>query len=62
MAVYHFLNLEKKVPEIYASQYDIRALSAATKTMKSDHEGIVKKFIEAIIKKKLANTTFEDLV
>ena len=62
MAVYSFLNIEKNVPEIYASQYDIRALSAATKTMKSDHEGIVKKFIEGIIKKKLANTTFEGLV
>ena len=62
MAVYNFLNIEKKVPEVYASQYDIRALSAATKTMKSDHEGLVKKFMEHIIKKKLANTTFEDLV
>jgi len=62
MAVYNFLNIEKKIPEIYASQYDIRALSLATKTMKSDHEGIVKKFIEGIIKKKLANTTFEGLV
>ena len=62
MAVYSFLDIEKKVPEIYASQYDIRSLSAATKAMKSDHAGIVKKFIEAIIKKKLANTTFEDLV
>ena len=62
MAVYKLLNIEKKVPEIYASQYDIRALSAATKTMKSDHEGIVKKVIESIVKKKLANTTFEDLV
>ncbi len=62
MAVYHFLNIEKHVPEIYASQYDIRALSAATKTMKSEHEGVIKKVVEAIIKKKLANTTFEDLV
>ncbi len=63
MAVYHFLDIkDKKVPEIYASQYDIRALSAATKAMKSDHEGVVKKIIEAVIKKKLANTTFEDLV
>jgi oleate hydratase len=62
MAVYHFLNIEKKVPEIYASQYDIRALATATKTMKSEHEGVVKRIIESIIKKKLANTTFEDLV
>ena len=62
MSVYHFLNIEKKVPEIYASQYDIRALATATKTMKSEHEGIGKRIIESIIKKKLANTTFEDLV
>ena len=62
MAVYHFLNIEKKIPEIYASQYDIRALATATKTMKSEHEGVVKRIIESIIKKKLANTTFEDLV
>ena len=62
MAVYHFLDLDKKVPEIYGSQYDIRALSTATKTMKSEHEGIGKRIIESIIKKKLANTTFEDLI
>jgi oleate hydratase len=62
MSVYHFLNIEKKVPDIYASQYDIRALATATKTMKSEHEGIGKRIIESIIKKKLANTTFEDLV
>ena len=62
MAVYHFLQIEKHVPEIYASQYDIRALSSATKAMKSDHQGIVKSLIETVIKKKLHNTTFEDLV
>ncbi len=62
MAVYEFLDIDKKVPEIYASQYDIRALAAATKTMKSDHESIGKRIIESIIKKKLANTTFEGLV
>ncbi len=62
MAVYHFLNIEKHVPEIYGSQYDIRALATATKTMKSEHQGIGKQIIESIIKKKLANTTFEDLV
>ena len=62
MAVYSFLKLNKKVPAIYASQYDIRALATATKTMKSEHEGIGKRIIESIIKKKLANTTFEDLV
>ncbi len=62
MAVYHFLNIEKKVPEIYASQFDIRALATAMKVMKSEHQGIGKRIIESIIKKKLANTTFEDLV
>jgi oleate hydratase len=62
MAVYSFLKIEKQVPEIYASQYDIRALATAVKTMKSDDEGIVKKVIETVIKKKLANTTFEGLV
>lgn len=62
MAVYHFLNIEKNVPEIYASQYDIRALSTATKTMKSENESVGKRIIEKIIKKKLTNTTFENLV
>ena len=62
MAVYSFLELDKKVPEIYASQYDVRALATATKTMKSEHQSIGKRIVERIIKKKLANTTFEDLV
>ena len=62
MAVYKFLNLEKNVPEIYGSQFDIRALAIATKSMTSEHEGIGKKIIESIIKKKLANTTFEGLL
>ena len=62
MAVYGFLNLEKPVPEIYPSRYDIRALAAAVKTMKTDDEGIVKKVIESVVKKKLANTTFEELI
>ena len=62
MAVYTLLGLEKSVPEIYPSQYDIRALAAATKAMKSDHEGIVTRLVESIIRKKLANTTFEGLV
>ena len=62
MAVYKFLNLEKKLPEIYASQFDIRALATATKTMKSENQGIVKKVIERVIKRKLANTSLEDLV
>lgn len=62
MAVYKLLNIDKNVPEIYPSQYDIRTLAAATKAMKSDHESIMTKLVEGIIKKKLTNTTFEGLV
>ena len=62
MAVYGLLKLEKPVPEIYPSQYDIRALAAAVKTMKSDDEGIVKKIAESVIKRKLSHTRFEDLL
>jgi len=62
MAVYGLLNLEKPVPEIYPSMYDIRVLATAVKTMKTDDEGIFKKIAEHVIKKKLEHTTFEDLV
>jgi len=62
MAVYGLLNLEKPVPEIYPSQYDIRALATAVKTMKSDDEGIVKKIAESVIKRKLSHTRFETLL
>jgi len=62
MAVYTLLKLDKQPPEIYPSQYDIRALAAASKTMKSDDEGILKKAIETIVKKKLEHTTLEDLL
>jgi len=61
-AVYTLLNIDKRVPEIYPSQYDIRVLSAATKAMKSDHESLVKRLVEDVIRKKLSNTTFEGLV
>ena len=61
-AVYGFLNLEKPVPEIYPSRYNIRALAAAVKTMKSDDEGIVTRVIESVVKKKLANTSYEGLL
>jgi len=61
-AVYSFLNLDKNIPEIYGSQFDIRALATATKTMKGEHESIGKRIIESIIKKKLENTTFEGLI
>jgi oleate hydratase len=62
MAVYTLLGLEKSVPQIYPSQYDIRALAAAVKTMKSEHEGILSRLAETIIRKKLENTVFEGLV
>ncbi|MCF6206588.1 MAG: oleate hydratase, partial [Sulfurovum sp.] len=62
MAVYTLLKLEKQPPEIYPSQYDIRALAAATKAMHSEHESLFTKITEFIIKKKLENTTMEDLL
>jgi oleate hydratase len=62
MAVYGLLGLEKPVPEIYPSQYDIRVLAEAVKTMKPDDEGIVQRLIEGVIRKKLENTTFEGLL
>ena len=62
MAVYTLLDLEKQPPEIYPSQYDIRALAAASKTMKADDEGILQKIAEHILKKKLEHTTWEGLV
>ena len=62
MAVYHFLELEKQVPEIYASHYDIRALMTATQTMESDNPGLKSKLIKAVLNKKLAGTAFESLL
>ena len=62
MAVYGLLNLEKPVPEVYPSQYDIRVLATAVKTMKSDDEGMLKKMAESLIKRKLSDTRFADLV
>ena len=62
MAVYGLLNLEKPVPEIYPSLYDIRVLAKAVKTMKPEDEGIFSKVIEHVLKKKLENTTFEELL
>lgn len=61
-AVYTLLDLEKNVPEIYPSQYDIRVLARAVKTMKSEHEGLITRLIEYIIRKKLKNTVFEKLI
>ncbi len=62
MAVYGLLGLEKPVPEIYPSLYDIRVLAKAVKTMKPEDEGIFSKVIEHVLKKKLENTTFESLL
>ncbi len=62
MAVYGLLNLEKPVPEIYPSLYDIRVLAKAVKTMKPEDEGIFSKIVEYVLKKKLENTTFEELL
>ncbi len=61
-AVYGLLKLDKQVPEIYPSIYDIRALANAVKTMKPEDEGIFTKVIELVVKKKLQNTSFEDLL
>jgi len=62
MAVYTLLGLEKQVPEIYPSQYDIRVIAAASKAMRSEHEGVLRKIVESFIHKKLKHTTFEGLV
>ena len=58
MAVYTLLGVDKKVPEIYASQYDIRVVAASTKAMYSGRPLPA----EGIIKKLLANTTLEGLI
>ena len=58
MAVYTFLGLEKQVPEIYPSQYDIRVVANATKAMYSGRPLPA----EGIIKKLLSNTTLEGLI
>ena len=61
-AVYGLLKLDKRVPDIYPSIYDIRALVNAVKTMKPEDEGIFTKVIEYVVKKKLQNTSFEELL
>ncbi|MHC1748224.1 MAG: oleate hydratase [Cellulosilyticaceae bacterium] len=57
-AVYRFLNLEKAVPEVYPSCYDIRVLTAAAKTLYSGRPLPA----QAIIKKLLKDTTLENLL
>lgn len=58
MAVYKLLNIEKQVPEIYASKYDIRTIAAAAKTLYSGRPLPA----EAIIRKLLKDTTLEGLI
>lgn len=58
MAVYTLLGLNKKAPEIYASQYDIRYLMNAAKTMYSGRPLPA----ESILKKLLWNTSLEGLI
>ncbi len=58
MAVYTLLNLEKNPPEVYPSQYDIRTIMNATKTMYSGRPLPA----EPIIKKLLSNTSLEGLI
>jgi len=58
MAVYTLLGLEKNLPEIYPSQYDIRVIANATKAMYSGRPLPA----ETIIKKLLSNTSLEGLI
>lgn len=58
MAVYGLLNLEKEIPPVYGSRFDIRAVTAAAKTMYSGKPlpG------ERLIKRFLKNTSLEGLI
>jgi len=58
MAVYTLLGLEKNPPEIYPSQYDIRIIANAVKTLYSGRPLPA----EPIIKKLLSNTSLEGLI
>lgn len=58
MATYTLLDINKVAPEIYPSQYDIRVLSNAMKTMNCGRPIPA----EGIIKKLLKDTTLEGLV
>ncbi len=57
MAVYGLLNLEKEVPEIYGSKFDVRALIDAGRTMNSGRpfpaEGLIKKVLKDTALEKL---------
>ncbi|MBZ9606944.1 oleate hydratase [Clostridium estertheticum] len=58
MAVYTLLNLEKEVPDVYPTKYDVRVIAAATKTLYSGRPLPA----EMIVKKLLKNTTLEGLI
>ncbi|MBU3188409.1 oleate hydratase [Clostridium bowmanii] len=58
MAVYNLLNLDKKVPEVYPTKYDIRVVAAAAKALYSGRPLPA----EAIVRKLLKNTTLEGLI
>lgn len=58
MGVYKLLKLDKEVPEVYPSRFDVRVLANAVKTLNSGRPlpG------EPIIKKLIKDTTFEGLI
>lgn len=58
MAVYTLLGLEKNPPEVYPSQYDIRVVANAIKSLNSGRPLPA----EPIIKKLLSNTSLEGLI
>ncbi|ACD23986.1 oleate hydratase [Clostridium botulinum] len=58
MATYKLLNLNKKVPEVHPSQYDIRVIANAVKTLNSGRPLPA----ETIIKKLLKDTSMEGLI
>lgn len=58
MATYKLLGLNKKVPEIYPSQYDIRVIANAVKALNSGRPLPA----ENIIKKLLKDTSIEGLI
>lgn len=58
IAVYTLLHIEKEIPEIYPSQYDIRTIIAAMKTLYSGRPLPA----QTIIQKLLKDTTFEGII
>jgi len=58
IAVYSLLNLNKQVPDVYPSQYDIRHLLKATKTL-NDNKSFVG---EGLLRKVLKGTYYEHIL